>query len=87
MHTSEDIFSALADQELAERFRTAGPGLKDEAAVLGVIIRNVLASEGQITNKAIIISLIRALESTQDDSQAQLLRQTLEIVVGVTPDD
>nr|WP_234473134.1 biofilm development regulator YmgB/AriR family protein [Erwinia sp. S63] len=53
----------------------------------GVIIRNVLASEGQITNKAIIISLIRALESTQDDSQAQLLRQTLEIVVGVTPDD
>ena len=87
MHTSEDIFSALADQELAERFRNAGPGLKDEAAILGVIIRNVLASEGQITNKAIIISLIRALESTKDDSQAQLLRQTLEIVVGVTPDD
>ena len=77
MHTSEDIFSALADQELAERFRNAGPGLKDETAV----------SEGQITNIAIIISLIRALESTQDDSQAQLLRQTLEIVVGVTPDD
>lgn len=87
MHTSEDIFSALADQELAERFRNAGPGLKDETAVLDVIIRNVLASEGQITNKAIIISLIRALESIQDDSQAQLLRQTLEIVVGVTPND
>ncbi|MDI9221405.1 biofilm development regulator YmgB/AriR family protein [Pantoea sp. EA-12] len=87
MHTSEDIFSALADQELAERFRNAGPDLKDEAKILGVIIRNVLASEGQITNKAIIINLIRALESTHDDSQAQLLRQTLEIVVGVTPDD
>lgn len=87
MHISEDIFSALADQELAERFRNAGPSLKDEATVLGVIIRNVLASEGQITNKAIIISLIRALESAQDDSEARILRQTLEIVVGVTPDD
>lgn len=87
MHISEDIFSALADQELAERFRNAGPSLKDEATVLGVIIRNVLASEGQITNKAIIISLIRALESAQDDSEAHILRQTLEIVVGVTPDD
>ncbi|NIF23944.1 biofilm development regulator YmgB/AriR family protein [Candidatus Pantoea multigeneris] len=87
MPTSEELFSALPDLELAQHFRNANVALDEEAAVLDIIIRNVLAAEGRVSNKSIIISLVKALESTRDEAQAEVLRKTLEIVVGYTPDD
>lgn len=47
----------------------------------------VLASEGHLSNKAIILWLIQTLESTNDVVQADVIRKTLEIVVGHTMDD
>ncbi|ORM67362.1 biofilm development regulator YmgB/AriR family protein [Pantoea rwandensis] len=87
MQNPEEIYSALPDIELAEFLRNAGPDHGDEVAVLDIVIRSVLASEGKISNKSIIISLIRALECVDDEAQAAVLRRTLEIVVGYTPDD
>ena len=87
MQNSEDIYSVLPDIELAEFLRNAGPDQRDEVAVLDIVVRSVLAAEGHIRNKSIIISLIRALESVNDEEQAAVLRRTLEIVVGYTPDD
>jgi hypothetical protein len=87
MQNPEDIYSALPDIELAEFLRSAGPDHRDEVAVLDIVVRSILASEGNISNKSIIISLIRALESVDDEGQAAVLRRTLEIVVGYTPDD
>jgi len=40
-----------------------------------------------VTNKAIILHLINQLESTSDIVQLDVLRKTLELVVGYTPDD
>lgn len=87
MQNPEDIYSAVPDIELAEFLRNPGADHRDEVAVLDIVVRSVLASEGKISNKSIIISLIRALESVDDQQQAAVLRRTLEIVVGYTPDD
>ncbi|WP_017348923.1 biofilm development regulator YmgB/AriR family protein [Pantoea sp. A4] len=87
MPTSVDLYSALPNIELAEHFRNASVALNEEAAVLDIIIRNVLAVEGRVSNKSVIISIVKALESTTDVAQADVLRRTLEIVVGYTPDD
>jgi hypothetical protein len=46
-----------------------------------------MASEGHLTNKAIILWLINALETTDDVVMADVIRKTLEIVVGYTMDD
>nr|WP_153011513.1 biofilm development regulator YmgB/AriR family protein [Type-D symbiont of Plautia stali] len=81
----DDIFSPLSDRELAEHFRNAGGELKEEAAVLGFVIRSLLANEGRVSNKAIILSLINALESSHSAHQADTLRRTLQLVVGYTP--
>ncbi|WP_412160120.1 biofilm development regulator YmgB/AriR family protein [Pantoea sp. SIMBA_079] len=51
------------------------------------MIRSILATEGRVTNKSIIFYLIMALESTSDSAEADILRRTLGIVVGYTPDD
>ena len=40
-----------------------------------------------LNNKAIILWLIQALESTDDVVTADVIRKTLEIVVGYTMDD
>ncbi|WP_337022825.1 MULTISPECIES: biofilm development regulator YmgB/AriR family protein [unclassified Pantoea] len=87
MPTPDDIFSVITDIELAERFRNAGNDIKDESAVLGFVIRSLLQSGEQVTRKAIILSLIGALESVQGTTQADVLRRTLEIVVGCNAED
>lgn len=84
---SEDIFSPISDRELAEHFRNAGAEFKEEAAVIGHVIRSLIATKGRVSNKDIILSLINALESTHDAHQADILRRTLQVVVGYTPDD
>ncbi|MMZ71203.1 putative two-component-system connector protein AriR [compost metagenome] len=50
-------------------------------------MRGVLASDGHVTNKGLILWLIHALESTSDVVRADVIRKTLEIVVGYTMDD
>ncbi|WP_343553485.1 biofilm development regulator YmgB/AriR family protein [Pantoea sp.] len=87
MLENHDLYSALPDTELAEHFRTADNTLRNEAAILSKVIREVLATEGRVSNKSIILWLIMALESTSNEGEADILRRTLEIVVGYTPDD
>ncbi|MDI9221623.1 biofilm development regulator YmgB/AriR family protein [Pantoea sp. EA-12] len=87
MQNNDDILSALTDTRLASFMRSAGPEAKDEAALLNEVICSVLVAEGRVTNKSLILHLIRELESACSDRQADTLRRTLEIVVGHTPDD
>lgn len=82
-----DIYSALPDNALSEYFRHAGEALGEESVVLGASIRDVLLSGKHINNKNIILSLIHSLETTDDIVQADVIRKTLEIVVGHTNDD
>ncbi|WP_442913057.1 biofilm development regulator YmgB/AriR family protein [Leclercia sp.] len=80
-------FNALNDQALASYFRSSGNTLYEEAAVLGSAIRCILLGGDNLTNKQIILQLIYALELTSDQDAAEVIRNTLEIVVGFTHDD
>lgn len=87
MHTQSDIYSALRDTALSEYFRNAGDLLAEESAILGAAVNSILAAEGHLTNKALILWLVNALECTDDVVTADVIRKTLEIVVGYTMDD
>ncbi|EIC83442.1 biofilm/acid-resistance regulator YmgB/AriR [Serratia sp. M24T3] len=58
-----------------------------EREVIGAIARNIIAVQGYLTNKDIILRLISELEITRDVVQQDILRNALELVLGVTPDD
>ncbi|MFH3733689.1 biofilm development regulator YmgB/AriR family protein, partial [Acinetobacter baumannii] len=66
MHQQPDIYAGLQDTALSDYFRTAGDKLVDESAVMSLAINSILQSEGHLNNKAIILWLIQALESTDD---------------------
>ncbi|MCW0331460.1 MULTISPECIES: biofilm/acid-resistance regulator YmgB/AriR [Pantoea] len=78
---------STSDLAIIEFFRSEGEHLAQETELLGRVIRNIVSDEKRVTNKAIILYLIAELESTDDEFQIELLRRTLEIVVGRTPDD
>lgn len=58
-----------------------------EAAIIGRIVRELLAANGRVNNRAILLALIDELESESDLVHHDVLRNCLEIVVGHTPDD
>ena len=66
MHQQPDIYAGLNDNALSEYFRNAGDRLIDESAVMSLAISSILESEGHLSNKAIILWLITALETTRD---------------------
>ncbi|CRH37526.1 Regulatory protein AriR [Pantoea ananatis] len=78
---------STSDLAIIEFFRSEGEHLAQETELLGRVIRNIVSDERRVTNKAIILYLIAELESTDDEFHIELLRRTLEIVVGRTPDD
>lgn len=76
-----------SEKEIVSFFQSAGDQLAQESEVLGAVIRNILADNRKVTNKAIILYLIAEMENTSDVVELDVLRSTLEIVVGRTPDD
>jgi hypothetical protein len=54
---------------------------------LGSIITAIIKDKKTVTNKSIIAYLLAELESTNDVIFQDCLRNTLQIVVGKTPDD
>ncbi|MDN4128208.1 biofilm/acid-resistance regulator YmgB/AriR [Pantoea ananatis] len=78
---------STSDLAIIEFFRSEGEHLAQETELLGRVIRNIVSDEKRVTNKAIILYLIAELESTDDEFHIELLRRTLEIVVGRTPED
>ena len=80
-------FEALHDKVLAEHFLNAGSHLSDEAEVLGSDIRCIMLCGDNLSNKEIILQLVHALEITKEPEACDVIRNTLEIVVGFTRDD
>lgn len=76
-----------SDSTIIDYFRSEGDLLAPETELLGGVIRDIVADQGRVTNKAIILYLIAELECTSDVVRMDVLRKTLEIVVGRTPDD
>ena len=80
-------YENLPDVTLADYFRSGGDMLVEESAILGAVMRRVLASGERITHKALILELIKMLEHTKDVVKSDVIRHTLEIVVHHTTDD
>ncbi|HCR0118871.1 TPA: two-component-system connector protein AriR [Klebsiella aerogenes] len=87
MHQQSDIYAGLQDTALSEYFRSAGDKLVDESAVMSLAIDSILSSDAHLSNKALILWLINALETADNVVTADVIRKTLEIVVGYTMDD
>ncbi|WP_350262037.1 biofilm/acid-resistance regulator YmgB/AriR (plasmid) [Pantoea sp. BJ2] len=68
-------------------FNCGSVKLKSEAEILGSIITAIIKDKKTVTNKSIIAYLLAELESTNDVIFQDCLRNTLQIVVGKTPDD
>ena len=66
---------------------SSGESNSSETEALGCAIRAILEEGGPVNNKAIILHLILQLESNVDVVQMDILRNALEMVVGITPDD
>ncbi|MEG3136129.1 biofilm development regulator YmgB/AriR family protein [Rouxiella sp. T17] len=75
------------ETELFEYLANSGENSASELEVLGATIRALTAELSLITNKTIIIHLVGQMERTTDAGQLDVLRKTLELVVGLTPDD
>lgn len=60
---------------------------KREAEILGAVVRGIAASQGHVTNKAVILHLLSALESSSDSRYQDELRNTLALVIGHASDE
>ncbi|MBK0091147.1 MULTISPECIES: biofilm development regulator YmgB/AriR family protein [Erwiniaceae] len=58
-----------------------------EAAIIGSIVRKLVATTGHVNNRAIILALVNELESKNNPIHQDVLRNCLQIVVGHTPDE
>lgn len=77
----------LPDKMLANFFCYSGDTMIEESVVLGEVAQALLDTGIQLTNKNLIIYLVKALECAEDVVQADIIRKTLEIVVSYTSDD
>lgn len=80
-------YENLPDITLADYFRSGGETLAEESATLGAVIRRVHAQGCPVTHKALILELIKMIETTNDVVKSDIIRHTLEIVVHHTTDD
>lgn len=87
MLNNHQFKAVLSDQTLANFFYHSGDMMAEESLVLGEVAQRLLDSGMQLTNKNLIIYLIKALESSEDIVQGDVIRKTLEIVVSYTSDD
>lgn len=69
------------------RLQSCGDTLAAERQELEAAIQTILASGGQLTNKTLIIHVIRELEHERNVQRQGVLRNVLELIVTHTPDD
>ena len=87
MFQEPERYEDLPNMALTRYFRTAGDRLVEESAMLGAAIRSIMASKGELSNKAIMQKLIAFLETNDDVVTGDIIRKTLEIIVDNTMDD
>jgi len=87
MTQPSDACLTLPDTALTSYFRSAGEMLAEESVLLGAVVTGILASQVNLSNKAIIAQLMAMLKNTEDAVKSDVIRKTLEIVVNHTSDD
>lgn len=71
---------------IIHHFRNAGDDLSAETEVLDAAIRTIVIEGRKVTTKSLILCLIAEIENETDVVHLDVLRNTLEIVLGRTPD-
>ncbi|WP_255479036.1 biofilm development regulator YmgB/AriR family protein [Pantoea sp. ME81] len=72
---------------IRDRLQNCGEALAAERDELEAAIQAILAPGGKLTNKTLIMHVIRELEREQNAQRQAVLRNVLELVVTHTPDD
>nr|WP_277753635.1 biofilm development regulator YmgB/AriR family protein [Rosenbergiella collisarenosi] len=86
--TENTSYHLVSRPPTAEDFiTTIDNRFEKEKKLLGKTVKMLLIETGKISNKAIIISLVKQLELSYDSEKTAILRSALEIIVGITPDD
>ncbi|KQN55667.1 MULTISPECIES: biofilm development regulator YmgB/AriR family protein [unclassified Erwinia] len=80
----QQVYSELS---VLNFFRNAGESLAQETALLGLVIKKIVAASSEVSNKTVIIQLIAELDQSTDEAYNEVIRNTLELVVSYTPDD
>ena len=80
----QQVYSELS---VLDFFRNAGEPLAQETALLGMVIKKIVAASSEVSNKTMIIQLIAELDQSTDEAHNAVIRNTLELVVSYTPDD
>lgn len=76
-----------AESAISDYFASQGARFEDEQQIIGAITSQHVLAHGHVTNKIIILQLIRMLETSENIIQQDVLRSALEIVLGRTEDD
>lgn len=78
---------SLSDKTLENFFSRSGETMAEETKLLGDVAQEMLEARMPLTNKNLIVCLIKSLECAEGVVQADIIRKTLEIVVSHTVDD
>lgn len=78
---------ALSDKTLENFFSRSGDTMAEETKLLGDLAQEMLDARMPLTNKNLIVCLIKSLECAEGVVQADIIRKTLEIFVSHTSDD
>lgn len=75
------------ESRLADYLKLSGPQFHDEKNVIFSLYNELAATKTSVSNKDIILSLLKKLEAEADIVKLDIYRKALEIVVQRTPDD
>ncbi|WAT01092.1 biofilm development regulator YmgB/AriR family protein [Rouxiella chamberiensis] len=78
---------ASTDLKLADYIQITNPELHTDNEVIAAICSEVRKYKDSVSNKDIILCLIRKIESETDEAQQDRYLQALEYIVYNTPDD
>ncbi len=71
---------------IIHHFREAGDDLSAGTMVLDAAIRTIVIGGRKVTTKTLILCLVAEIENETDIVNLDVLRNTLEIVLGRTPE-
>lgn len=75
------------ESQINTYFQNSGELMSGESDVLDEITAELTATQGSVTNKAIILKLLAKMETETDVVQLDIYRGALEEIVHRTPDD
>ncbi|PJZ04103.1 transcriptional regulator [Pantoea rodasii] len=75
------------EQDMLRQFNMECQSSFPERELLNSIALQLINKGSRVTHKSLILQILTELELEKDNKKKDLLRSTLEMVVGGTPDD